>query len=103
MYKLRKPFSQANVRSTTAAGWIPPAFTDFFPPTADMLLKSVNIDFLADSRIIIPPCPERSVELQPPRNLPPIYREFFSVAPIRRLSLLEAYLTVHMEMDLAAT
>ena len=36
-----------------AAGWIPPAFTDFFPPAADMLLKSVNTDFLADSWIII--------------------------------------------------
>ena len=37
-----------------AAGWIPLAFTHFFPPAADMLLKSVNMELLADSWIIIP-------------------------------------------------
>ena len=37
-----------------ATGWSPPAFTDSFPPAADMLIKSVNMELLADSWIIIP-------------------------------------------------
>ena len=59
-----------------AAGWTPPAFTDFFPPAADMLLKSVNTDFLADSWIIISFVQTEVSNFSPPKTSRPFPENF---------------------------
>lgn len=94
-----------------AAGWIPPAFTDFFPPAADMLLKSVNIDFLADSWIIIPlvqtEVPNFSPQ-KPAAHFPRVFQGCSYQAAVMHIGACDRHsqrntLTVHMEMNLAAT
>ena len=94
-----------------AAGWIPPAFTDFFPPAADMLLKSVNIDFLADSRIIIPLVQTEVSNFSPQKPAAHFKRVFQGCsyqAAVMHIGACDRHsqrntLTVHMEMNLAAT
>lgn len=94
-----------------AAGWIPPAFTDFFPPAADMLLKSVNIDFLADSWIIIPLVQTEVSNFSPQKPAAHFKRVFQGCsyqAAVMHIGACDRHsqrntLTVHMEMNLAAT
>lgn len=48
-----------------------------------MFLKSVYIDFFADSRVVIA-LVQIEMTYGRPRNQPPIFREFFSVSSINR-------------------
>ena len=94
-----------------AAGWIPPAFTDFFPPAADMLLKSVNIDFLADSWIIISFVQTEVSNFSPQKpaaHFPRIFQGWSYQAAVMHIGACGRHtqrntLAVHMEMNLAAT
>ena len=94
-----------------AAGWIPPAFTDFFPPAADMLLKSVNIDFLADSWIIIPLVQTEVSNFSPQKpaaHFPRVFQGCSYQAAVMDIGACDRHsqrntLTVHMEMNLTAT
>ena len=94
-----------------AAGWIPPAFTDFFPPAADMLLKSVNIDFLADSWIIISFVQTEVSNFSPQKpaaHFPRIFQRWSCQAAVMHIGACGRHtqrntLSVHMEMNLAAT
>ena len=94
-----------------AAGWIPPAFTHFFPPAADMLLKSVNIDFLADSWIIIPLVQTEVSNFSPQKpaaHFPRVFQGCSYQATVMDIGACDRHsqrntLTVHMEMNLAAT
>ena len=94
-----------------AAGWIPPAFTHFFPPAADMLLKSVNIDFLADSWIIIPLVQTEVSNFSPQKpaaHFPRVFQGCSYQAAVMDIGACDRHsqrntLTVHMEMNLAAT
>ena len=94
-----------------AAGWIPPAFTDFFPPAADMLLKSVNTDFLADSWIIISFVQTEVSNFSPQKpaaHFPRIFQGWSHQAAVMHIGACGRHtqrntLSVHMEMNLAAT
>ena len=94
-----------------AAGWISPAFTDFFPPAADMLLKSVNIDFLADSWIIISFVQTEVSNFSPQKpaaHFPRIFQGWSYQAAVMHIGACGRHtqrntLSVHMEMNLAAT
>ena len=66
----------------SAAGRGPLVFTYLFPSAADMLLKSININFFADSWVIIALA---RLCISAPKQ-PPIFREFFRGTSIRRLS-----------------
>ena len=57
-------------------------FTYLFPSAADMLFKSININFFADSWVIIALA---RLCISAPKQ-PPIFREFFRGTSIRRLS-----------------
>ena len=76
-----------------------------------MLLKSVNIDFLADTWIVIPlvqtKVPNFSPQ-EPATHFSGIFQGCFYQAAIMYIGACSRYsqrntLTVHMEMDLAAT
>ena len=90
---------------------MPPAFLDFFPPAADMFFKSVNVDFLADSRIIIPLVQTEMTNIRSQKSathFPGVFQgrscqvAVMHVGPCCRHSQRNT-LTIHMEMDLAAT
>lgn len=92
-------------------GRIAPAFTDFFPPAADLLLKSINIDFPADSWIIIPLVQTEVSHFSPQKlaaHFPRVFQGCSYQVAVMHIGTCGCHsqrntLTVHMEMNLAAT
>ena len=93
-----------------AAGRSPPAVPNFFPPAADMLLKSVYVDFFADSRVVIALVQTEMAygrAQKPAAHFPGVLQRRFYQAAVMNIGTCDCHsqrntLTIHMEMYLAA-